>query len=80
MIPKKKSALDGTENPRRLAIFLRISTLIDKSRKRVPVTIHINEYLSLKYLLRINSKMIIRRMIDPIMANRLTLEPIILSS
>jgi hypothetical protein len=72
--------LDGTVNPRKLDTLSRISNLMDKSRKRAPVTIHINEYLSRKYFLRINSRMIRRRMIDPIMANKLTLELIIFPS
>jgi hypothetical protein len=78
--PKKNSALDGIENPKKLDILYKISTLIDNSRKRVPVTIHINEYLSCKYFLRINSKITRRRMIDPIMANRFNLMLIILLS
>jgi hypothetical protein len=79
-IPKKNSALDGIENPKRLDILDKKSTLIDNSRKRVPVTIHINEYLSRKYFLRTNSRMTRRRMIDPIMANRFNLGLIILLS
>jgi ABC-type metal ion transport system substrate-binding protein len=78
--PKKNSALDGIENPKKLDILYKISTLIDNSRKRVPVTIHINEYLSCKYFLRINSKIMRRRMIDPIMANRFNRMLIILPS
>jgi hypothetical protein len=72
--------LDGIENPKKLDILYKISTLIDNSRKRVPVTIHINEYLSWKYFLRINSKITRRRMIDPIMANRFNRMLIILPS
>jgi hypothetical protein len=79
-IPKKNSALEGIENPRKLDILYKKSTLIDKSKKKAPVTIHINEYLSLKYFLRTNSKMMRRRMIDPIMANRFSLVLIILLS
>jgi hypothetical protein len=79
-IPKKNSALEGIENPKKLDIPCKRSTLMDNSRKRVPVTIQINEYLSRKYFLRINSRMTRRRRIDPIMANRFNLTLIILLS
>jgi hypothetical protein len=72
--------LEGIENPKKLDILYKISTLIDNSRKTAPVIIHTNEYLSCKYLLRINSRITRRRMIDPIMANRFNLMPIILPS
>jgi len=79
-IPKKNSALEGIENPKKEDIRYKISTLMDNSRKRVPVTIQINEYLSRKYFLRTNSRMTRRRRIDPIMANRFNLALIILLS
>jgi hypothetical protein len=79
-IPKKNSALEGIENPKKGDIRYKISTLMDNSRKRVPVTIQINEYLSRKYFLRTNSRMTRRRRIDPIMANRFNLALIILLS
>jgi hypothetical protein len=78
--PKKNSALEGIENPKKWDIRYKISTLMDNSRKRVPVTIQINEYLSRKYFLRTNSRMMRRRRIDPIMANRFNLALIILLS
>jgi hypothetical protein len=78
--PKKNSALEGIENPKKWDIRYKISILMDNSRKRVPVTIQINEYLSRKYFLRTNSRMMRRRMIDPIMANRFSLALIILLS
>jgi hypothetical protein len=78
--PKKKSALEGIENPKKLDILDKISTRMDKSRKRAPVTIHISEYLSCKCFLRISSKITRRRMTDPIMANRLNRMLIILLS
>jgi len=76
-IPKKKSALDGIENPKKWDIPYKKSSLMDNRRKRVPVTIHINEYLSRKYFLRTNSRMTRRRRIDPIMANKFNLALII---
>jgi hypothetical protein len=69
-IPKKNSALEGIENPRKLDILYKRCTLIDNRRKRPPVTIQINAYLSRKYFLRTNSRMMRRRMIDPMMVNR----------
>jgi hypothetical protein len=72
--------LEGTVNPRKLDIPYKNCTLIDNRRKRLPVTIQIRAYLSRKYFLRTNSKMMRRRMIDPIMATRFNLMPIILPS
>jgi hypothetical protein len=72
--------LEGTVNPRKLDIPYKNCTLIDNRRKRLPVTIQIRAYLSRKYFLRTNSKMMRRRMIDPIMATRFNLMLIILPS
>jgi hypothetical protein len=72
--------LEGTVNPRKLDIPYKNCTLIDNRRKRLPVTIQIRAYLSRKYFLRTNSKMMRRRMIDPIMATGFNLMPIILPS
>jgi len=67
-IPKKKRALEGTENPKRFETYLSISILIERIKKVTPVRIQMREYLSLKYLLRMSSIMIRRRNIDPKMA------------
>jgi hypothetical protein len=72
--------MEGTVNPRKLDIPYKNCTLIDNRRKRLPVTIQIRAYLSRKYFLRTNSKMMRRRMIDPIMATRFNLMLIILPS
>jgi hypothetical protein len=71
--PKKKRALEGTVNPRRLEIQYKISVQTDNNRKRLPVAIHNRAYLSFKYFLRTSSKITSRRQLDPIMANRVTL-------
>jgi hypothetical protein len=72
--------LEGTENPKKSDILLKISNLIDKSKKMPPAIIQIKEYLSRRYFLRTNSRMMRRRKIDPIIANRFNLALIILFS
>jgi hypothetical protein len=74
-IPKKNKAFEGTENPKKLDIPFKISDLMDSIKKRPPVTIQINAYLSRRYFLLINSTMTRRRMTDPITANRFTFIP-----
>ena len=66
--PKKNNAFEGMENPNRLDIQTKRLTLMDNNKKRPPVTIHKRAYRSLRYFLRINSRMKSNRMKDPIMA------------
>jgi hypothetical protein len=71
--PRAKRALEGNENPRSEAIQCKRFVRIDRSRKRLPITIHNKAYLSFKYLLRTRSKTRSRRRLDPMMVKRVNL-------
>jgi hypothetical protein len=71
--PRTKRALEGNENPRSEEIQRKRSVWIDRSRKRLPITIHNKAYLSLKYLLRTRSKTRSRRRLDPRMVKKVNL-------